>query len=119
MLCLTLSPGDYLTVGEDVVVQLDRLNGDRCKLLIHAPREVPIVRGAVRERLGAVRPDCLVDKPRWHQAVLPWGRSKAQALTAMRALLSRMDGNDQNVRDLRRQLNHIFPPSEGVGEDSA
>lgn len=114
MLCLSMSPGDYFTVGEDVVVQLDRMNGDRCKVLVGAPREVPIVRGAVREREGGERPAAVFDKPRWHRPEVNWDRSKAQALTAMRKLLNEMDGQDQNVRDLRRQLNHIFPPA-GAG----
>ena len=32
MLCLNLAPGDYVTIGGNVVVQLDRISGDRCKL---------------------------------------------------------------------------------------
>jgi len=117
MLCLSLSPGEYLTVGENVVLQLDRLSGDRCKLLINAPREIPIVRGAALERHGGQRPESVIDKPRWHRSdVPPWDRSRAQALTAMRKLLSEMDGRDKNVRDLRRQLNHIFPPAEGTDD---
>ncbi len=56
MLCLTLLPGEYLTIGSDVVVQLDRMSGDHCKLAIHAPREVPILRGEVLERDGGERP---------------------------------------------------------------
>lgn len=118
MLCLTLSPGDYLTVGEDVVLQLDRLSGDRCKLLIDAPRAVPIVRGAVRERLGGERPASVYDHPRWHRSEIPWDRSRAQALAAMRKLLAMMDSGDQNVRDLRRQLNHIFPPADGAEKEA-
>jgi len=109
MLCLSLSPGEYLTIGENVVLQLDRLAGDRCKVLIDAPRDVAILRGAVREREGADRPACVVEKTRWHTAQVPWNRSRAQALTAMRKLLNQMDGRDQNVRDLRRQLKHMFP----------
>ena len=50
MLCLHLAPGEYMTIGSDVVVQVDGIAGNRCKLLIQAPRQVPIVRGAVRER---------------------------------------------------------------------
>ena len=38
MLCLNLNVGEYLTIGEDVVVQLDRITGDRCKLVVEAPR---------------------------------------------------------------------------------
>lgn len=112
MLCLTLTPGEYLTIGSDVVVQLDRMTGDRCKLVIQAPREVSILRGEVLERRGGERPDCVIDGPRWRRQEIPWNRSKAQALNAMRALLSRMDGRDDDVKTLRRQLNHMFPPGQ-------
>ncbi len=112
MLCLSLLPGEYLTIGENVVVQLDAMTGNRCRFVINAPREIPVMRGALREREGGERPDCVFDKPRWYKRELPWDRSKAQALAAMRRVLDGMDGGDENVRDLRRQLNHIFPPSE-------
>lgn len=110
MLCLNLTPGEYMTIGENVVVQLDRISGDRCKLMIEAPREISIVRGEVLERNGIERPRCVFDAPRWHRSEVPWNRSKAQALVAMRTLLSMMDGRDSNVQTLRRQLNHMFPP---------
>ena len=109
MLSLSLSLGNYLTIGDDVVIQLNRITGDRCKLTIQAPREVPIVRGKVLEREGAERPDCVFDNPVYHKREVPWDRSKAQALNAMRALLDRMDGGDADVQALRRQLNHMFP----------
>lgn len=110
MLSLNLRPGEYMTIGGDVVVQLDRMSGDRCKLLIDAPRELTVLRGEVLERGGGQRPDCVLDAPRWHRREIPWDRSKAQALAAMRLLLSQMDGRDSNVQTLRRQLNHMFPP---------
>ncbi len=109
MLCLTLLPGEYLTIGSDVVVQLDRMSGDHCKLAIHAPRDVPILRGEVLERDGGERPGCVFDARRRYRRELPWDRSKAQALSAMRLLLEQMDGADENVRALRRQLNCMFP----------
>lgn len=112
MLCLLLAPGEYLTIGDNVVIQLDRMTGDRCKLAIEAPREIPVVRGEVLERNGGERPDCIFDAPRWRKPEIPWDRSKAQALIAMRTLLSQMDGRDSNVRTLRRQLNHMFPPAQ-------
>lgn len=119
MLCLTLAQGEYLTIGTDVVVQFDRMSGDHCKLVIQAPREIPVLRGEVLERSGGQRPACVFDAPRWRKREIPWDRSKAQALAAMRALLSQMDGGDSNVRTLRRQLNHIFPPaSSGPNEIS-
>lgn len=110
MLCLNLNQGEYMTIGENVVVQLDRVSGDRCKLVIQAPKEVPVLRGEVLERNGGQRPECVFDSPRWHRRDLPWDQSKAQALAAMRTLLSQMDGRDGNVRTLRRQLDHMFPP---------
>ncbi len=114
MLCLTLTQGEYLTIGGSVVVQLDRMSGDKCRLMIQAPREVPVLRGEVLEREGGERPDCVFDGPRWKKREVPWDRSKAQALSAMRALLSRMDGRDSDVQALRRQLNHMFPPESGA-----
>lgn len=109
MLCLTLTPGEYLTIGEDVVVQLERMTGDRCKLVIQAPKGLSVLRGRVLERTGGQRPSCVFDAPRWHRQEIPWNRSKAQALSAMRKLLGEMDGEDCNVQTLRRQLNHMFP----------
>lgn len=109
MLCLNLNQGEYLTIGKDVVVQLDHISGDRCKLVVHAPREVSILRGEVLERTGGQRPQCVYDSHRYHKKEIIWDRSKAQALNAMRKLLSQMDGRDGNVQTLRRQLNHMFP----------
>lgn len=61
MLCITMRCGDYFVVGDDTVIQLDQLGPDRVHLTIHAPREVPIVRGEVLERSGGKRPDCVYD----------------------------------------------------------
>lgn len=113
MLSLALSPGEYMTIGSDVVVQLNRITGDSCKLTITAPREIPILRGEVLERGGGKRPDCVFDGPYRHRSDIPWNRSKAQALAAMRKLLSEMDGRDDGVKALRQQLNHMFPPEPG------
>lgn len=109
MLCLNLNQGEYMTIGENVVVQLAGITGDRCKLVIHAPKEIAILRGKVLERSGGQRPDCVFDGPRWHRKEVIWDHSKAQALSAMRKLLGQMDSGDRNVQSLRRQLNHMFP----------
>ena len=119
MLCLNLTPGEYMTIGENVVVQLDRVSGDRCKLMVNAPREISILRGEVFERTGGERPACVFDGPRWHQKEILWNRSKAQALQAMRALLNTMDGRDSDVQTLCRQLNHMFPPQNEEPEQTS
>lgn len=116
MLSLTIAPGEYLTIGENVVVQMECVAGDRCKIAIHAPREIPIVRGEVLERMGGKRPACVFSDVRRYRREVPWNRSKAQALNAMRKVLSGMDGEDDDVKALRRQLNHIFPPADKTPE---
>jgi len=63
MLKLSLSAGEYLTIGENIVVQIYRCEGGRSYLAIDAPREIPVVRGTVRERLGAQRPGKLAQVP--------------------------------------------------------
>ena len=63
MLKLSLAPGESLTIGENVVVQVYRAENGRTYLAIDAPREVPIVRGAVREREGAQPPAKLAQVP--------------------------------------------------------
>lgn len=109
MLCLNLTPGEYMTIGGDVVVQVDRVSGGHCRLIVQAPREIPILRGEVLERGGGRRPDCVFDAPRRYGRELTWDRSKAQALAAMRRVLDGMDSGDSDVQALRRQLNHMFP----------
>lgn len=60
MLKLSLTPGEYLKVGDDVIIQLYKTDGKRSFLAIQAPRDVPILRGAVVEREGAPRPKGLL-----------------------------------------------------------
>ena len=63
MLKLSLAPGEYLTIGENVVVQVYSAESGRAYLAIDAPREIPVVRGAVREREGAKPPAKLAQVP--------------------------------------------------------
>ena len=116
MLSLQLKTGDYMTIGEDVVVQLDHISGDRCKLMIEAPREMAILRGEVLERTGGERPECVLDGPRRHRQEVIWNRSKTQALNSIRLLLGQMDDANPNVKALRRQLDFIFPPEFASSE---
>lgn len=63
MLKLSLLPGEYIAVNENVIVQLYRCTGGRAYLAIDAPREIPIVRGEVLERQGGQRPAQLMQVP--------------------------------------------------------
>ena len=44
MLSLQLRTGDYMTIGDKVVVQLNHITGDRCKLMVEAPKDMTILR---------------------------------------------------------------------------
>ena len=118
VLSLQLKTGDYMTIGEDVVVQLDHISGDRCKLIVQAPREMAILRGEVLERTGGERPECVIDAPRRHRQEVVWNRGKTQALNSIRLLLGQMDDADPDVKALRRQLEFIFPPEFAASESA-
>lgn len=58
MLVLSRKKGEQIRIGDDVVVTVQRLNGNRVALAIEAPREVPIARGELRPDPQAdTRPD--------------------------------------------------------------
>jgi carbon storage regulator len=79
MLVLTRRTGEWISIGEDVVVKVLAVKGDHVQLGIEAPREVPVHRSEIREQIlaetraaqeSAARPDALVhllgkkDRPR-------------------------------------------------------
>lgn len=51
MLSLQLKSGEYLTIGDDIVVQVFE-QGGAIRVAVKAPRELPILRGEVHERDG-------------------------------------------------------------------
>lgn len=108
MLRISIKPGEYFTVGGDTVVQFDRLRGDRAHLIITAPREVPILRGAVLEREGGQRPDCVVETPERMIRQLPWDGTKKAALRDLKVALAQMGGGPE-VQTVREKLDCIFP----------
>ena len=108
MLCITLLPGGYFTVGSDTVIQFDRLSGERVHLTVNAPREVPILRGEVLERQGGQRPACVKEKSPHYVHQLPWDHAKNQALAELRQALDRMGGTP-DAQTIREKLDLIFP----------
>lgn len=116
MLSFSLREGEYMTIGDNIVVQASRTTEGRCKLSIEAPREIPIARGAALERNGGERPDCVYDTPERTRPRFILNSSKLQTVAAMRRLLGQMDGWDSNVKTLRRQFDYIFPPNLDVGK---
>ena len=52
MLSLNLKSGEYLTIGENIVIQIIEKSGGAFQVSIRAPREIPIVRGELLDRAG-------------------------------------------------------------------
>ena len=116
MLNLSLLPEEYLTINQDIVVQLTRIAGGRANLAIHAGREVPIVRGTVLERQGGERPACLQPpsgkKARYYRdQVFRWNDDREKAVRTMKQVLDRLEqkGSTEEAEILRTQLNRIIP----------
>ena len=61
MLSLQLKSGEYLTIGDNIAVQIFEQSGSSFKVSVKAPREVPILRGDVLERTEK-RPTGLHDR---------------------------------------------------------
>ena len=57
MLALTVREGEYVTIGNDIVVQVLK-TGDTFRIAIEAPRSMKIERSKVREMNGNV-PECI------------------------------------------------------------
>lgn len=116
MLKLTLLPEEYLTINGGIVVQLMRVAGGRADIAIEAPRSFPIVRGAVLERSGGKRPDCLAPasgkKARYYRdQVFRWNDDRERAVRAMKTVFDQLDrkGAGEEARLLRTQLDRIIP----------
>lgn len=52
MLKLTLKPGEYIDIGDDIKVVFSGGSANNIHLLIDAPREVNIVRSSVKKAYG-------------------------------------------------------------------
>lgn len=50
MLTLRVESGDYIAIGDNIIVQVYRVNDSTFELSVEAPREVPIVRGELHDR---------------------------------------------------------------------
>lgn len=50
MLVLSRKEGEQLVIGDNIVLTVNRIAGNRVAIGIEAPREVPIVRGELAEQ---------------------------------------------------------------------
>lgn len=117
MLCLSMLPGEYFTIGKETVVQLDRVYSSRAYFVVNAPREIPIVRGTVLERQGGRRPECIRES-KGHKGCsqVAWDTGKEKALRAMRQVVAGMEDGEEK-RLLGQYLNKMFPAPRKVPQE--
>ena len=60
MLFLQLKDKEYLTIGDDIVIQV--FTNATIQVSVQAPRELSVLRGEVLERNGSQRPRAVLDK---------------------------------------------------------
>lgn len=130
MLSLQMKSGDYVTIGENVVVQVFRDSGPQFRISIKAPKEIPIMRGAVLERAGQERPDGLHKRgpkkspseqirsarkleelAKRQEARQKEKETRSRAMAEMDRVLSNMDQNSAEIRYLRFQLERMVQAS--------
>ncbi len=130
MLSLQMKSGDYVTIGENVVVQVFRDSGPQFRISIKAPKEIPIMRGAVLERAGQERPDGLHKRgpkkspseqirsarkleelAKRQEAQQKEKETRSRAMAEMDRVLSNMDQNSAEIRYLRFQLEQMAQAS--------
>lgn len=117
MLSLSLLPDEYLSINNgQIIVHLIRVAGGCAHLRIKADRSVPIVRGALLEREGAPRPDCLTPPPRKkpghrRDRLYLWNDDRERAVRAIKQSIDRLEqtGETAEANILRTQLNRLIP----------
>ena len=61
MLFLQLKSGEYLTIGEDIAIQVFPDSANNVRVAVKAPKDLTILRGEVRERNGGQQPQGLIE----------------------------------------------------------
>lgn len=56
MLKLSLRPGEYLMIGENVKVIFTGGTGNNLRIMVDAPKEISVVRNKAAEKAGTVEP---------------------------------------------------------------
>ena len=65
MLSLGRNPGEYIVIGEDIVIQVVSMDG-LLRLAIDAPKDMPIVRGEIYEQTNP-KPACIAKSKKYNK----------------------------------------------------
>ncbi len=63
MLVLSRKPGERLVIGDDIVLVINKIAGNRVTIAIEAPRDVRVVRGELAPLLEQGRDDAAPTSP--------------------------------------------------------
>ena len=115
MLFLQLKDKEYLTIGDDIVIQV--FTNSTIRVSVQAPRELAVLRGEVLERQGGQRPACLSNlpprkKPRYRSAAaFLWNEGRERAVGTLEKLAAQLEegGAAEEARLLREQLRQLVP----------
>ncbi|MDY5509305.1 carbon storage regulator [Dysosmobacter sp.] len=117
MLSLQLKSGEYLTIGGDIVVQIFEQSGSSFRVAVRAPREVPILRGEVRERteerpdgLREKRPKSPAQRAKEAQRLQRWTEQRQRA-EEERAAVTR------ELRDILDRVDEMTQAHDGLSTD--
>lgn len=131
MLSLQIKSGEYITIGENVVIQVFQRSGSQFRLAIQAPRELPIMRGEVRERDGSPRPESVGEffdrqearKRAKHVRRLAAQRkaaaTRADAVQQLRTILDELESLPEVQQAARAQLKRLELAETSMGQGGA
>lgn len=80
MLVLSRKEGEKLVIGDNVVVTINRIAGNRVAIGIEAPREVSIVRGELKPEVTMSRTDAKGSSPSAVSSMLETGIAVASQI---------------------------------------
>ncbi len=111
MLSLQMKSGEYLTIGENIAVQVFQ-SGSSFRVAVQAPREIPILRGEIRERT-AERPEGLLNK----RPKSPADQKRdARKLAEMAERHQRQREARQDRADLMQQMDRLLDKMGAAGQ---
>lgn len=50
MLVLSRKTGERIVIGDNIIIEVCRISGDKVRIAIEAPRDVPVLRSELKEK---------------------------------------------------------------------
>ena len=115
MLSLQLKSGEYLTIGDEIAVQIFEESGSTFRVAVKAPREIPILRGEVLESTGE-RPGGLREKrPKSPSAQARDAQRLRERTEQRRRAASEQAAVTRELRSILARLDELAPAHDRDG----